>query len=498
MEIPPQWRRIIQKPDGSRKKIVLYNIGITALLQHGDHMIDKIQNVLRVFYEKRDMIALLWRPHPLIKNTISSMRPQLYAEYEKIVSQYRAEGWGIYDDTPDMDRAVILSDAYYGDESSVVQLYQKTNQPVMIQNVNGGNEAQYFEICCSCSDQHIQYFVPFNYSVLVVYDQEEGKVKKLIPLQCRRNINGLYSDIICVEKRLCLVPQHAQKIAIYDTDTEEITYLVIPEYDTLLVKWGFFSKGYRWNQYVYLVGYTYPGIVRINMETLEIRRVFNVYEWMNASPRRDVIGLGTAKIGACLFIYVKGADSIIEFNMDLLSVERHMVGIGEAGQDLALAECDGKLWITNNGIDYVKWDLETDKKESISRNIRLEEKRCTYQFGIRSQKTMYFLSCQGGRVVSINSDEPLYGEIVRNESNGTNIYKPWNVWRESEEGEKAFFFDLDSRKTMQIDGRGKLDDYLISQDRLKIAGSLLQIKGIILDERDLSVNEYLDCIAERV
>ncbi len=42
---------------------------------------------------------------------------------------------GIFDDTADMDRAVVLSDAYYGDGSSVMQLYQQTGKPVMCQNV---------------------------------------------------------------------------------------------------------------------------------------------------------------------------------------------------------------------------------------------------------------------------------------------------------------------------------------------------------------------------
>ena len=44
-------------------------------------------------------------------------------------------GWGIYDDTAELDRAVVLSDAYYGDKSSVVQVYQETGKPLMIQNV---------------------------------------------------------------------------------------------------------------------------------------------------------------------------------------------------------------------------------------------------------------------------------------------------------------------------------------------------------------------------
>lgn len=135
LEIPEEWLRIIRKPDGSWKKIIFYNTSVTALLQHNEKMLEKMQDVFRVFWENRDEVALLWRPHPLIKATIESMRPQLWAEYEKIVREYREEGWGIYDDTADVDRAVCLSDAYYGDRSSVVQMCQKACKAVMIQNV---------------------------------------------------------------------------------------------------------------------------------------------------------------------------------------------------------------------------------------------------------------------------------------------------------------------------------------------------------------------------
>lgn len=134
LEMPEEWLKIVQKPDGSRKKIILYNTSVIALLEKGDKMLEKMRDVFRVFKENRDETALLWRPHPLIQATIESMRPQLWEEYRKLREQYRTEGWGIYDDSPDMDRAIAVSDAYYGDPSSLVQLYQKVGKPVMIQD----------------------------------------------------------------------------------------------------------------------------------------------------------------------------------------------------------------------------------------------------------------------------------------------------------------------------------------------------------------------------
>lgn len=135
LEIPEEWLKIIEKADGSWKKVVFYNTSVGALLQYAEQMLCKMESVFEIFKENRDEVALLWRPHPLIQATIESMRPQLWEEYQKIKDRYIEEGWGIYDDSADVDRAVVLSDAYYGDGSSVVELCLALKMPTMLQNV---------------------------------------------------------------------------------------------------------------------------------------------------------------------------------------------------------------------------------------------------------------------------------------------------------------------------------------------------------------------------
>lgn len=136
IDIPSEWLKLIYKADGTRKKIIFYNTTVTPMIDRGDKMIPKIKSVLKIFYEWKDDIVLLWRPHPLLKETVKSMHPELYDEYIQIENQYIYESWGIYDDTSDLNRAVALCDAYYGDMSSVVQLVQKVNKPIMIQNAD--------------------------------------------------------------------------------------------------------------------------------------------------------------------------------------------------------------------------------------------------------------------------------------------------------------------------------------------------------------------------
>ncbi|MDE6529975.1 MAG: CDP-glycerol glycerophosphotransferase family protein [Lachnospiraceae bacterium] len=133
IQIPKTWEKIMTKPDGSRKKVVFYNTSINAFLANDEQMLKKIKDVFRIFYENREDVALLWRPHPLMESTIKSMRPALWEEYSQMLREYRSAGWGIYDDSEDMNRAILISDAYYGDGSSIVQLYQKIGKPILLQ-----------------------------------------------------------------------------------------------------------------------------------------------------------------------------------------------------------------------------------------------------------------------------------------------------------------------------------------------------------------------------
>ena len=135
LSIPDNWLSVIRKADSRDKKIVFYNTSIGAFLANEEKMLLKIADTLEFFYNNREDIALLWRPHPLMESTIHSYRPDLVPLYQSMVKDYCSQGWGIYDDSSDLNRAILLSDCYYGDNSSVVQLYQKTGKPIMIQNV---------------------------------------------------------------------------------------------------------------------------------------------------------------------------------------------------------------------------------------------------------------------------------------------------------------------------------------------------------------------------
>lgn len=135
VDIPEQWNELIVGQNGKRKKVILYNTTIDGLLNNSAAVLEKISHTLEVFERNREVV-LLWRPHPLYKTTIQSMRPELLNGYNEIAEKYKNGGWGIYDDTADLNRAIAIADAYYGDASSLVSLCKKVYKPIMIQNYN--------------------------------------------------------------------------------------------------------------------------------------------------------------------------------------------------------------------------------------------------------------------------------------------------------------------------------------------------------------------------
>ena len=134
-EIPDEWKKLVENSDGSKKKVVFYNTSIAAILSGNEEYLDKLEYVLNEFKKQKNAI-LLWRPHPLSINTFETMRPMLLNRYLNIVEKYKNEKYGIYDNSPDLDRAIALSDAYYGDDSSVMTLWGFTGKPLMIQSLD--------------------------------------------------------------------------------------------------------------------------------------------------------------------------------------------------------------------------------------------------------------------------------------------------------------------------------------------------------------------------
>lgn len=122
--MPEEWRKRI----GSKKAVML-NIGIGGLLQNRFRTILKMRYIFDYFKQRED-IVLWWRPHPLLKQTMQAMCPELLGAYIEMEKAYVLENIGIYDTTADSNVAVAVCDAFLGDYSSMENLFAMLGKPI--------------------------------------------------------------------------------------------------------------------------------------------------------------------------------------------------------------------------------------------------------------------------------------------------------------------------------------------------------------------------------
>jgi hypothetical protein len=277
--IPDVWQRLIHKADKIRKKVILYNTHMFTWMDGGDVYFKKLHYVFD-FFRNRDDVVLLWRPHPNTEVNFRTMRPGLLDKYTRIVAEYKRESWGIYDDTPDLHRAIAWSDAYFGDWSSLVSMYQVTGKPVLLQNerLTPDNTSQYavaFEnlyddgdyFWCTAWDfnalfriekqsWHTEYvgsfpgeqtdgsrlfreivelngklyFTPFSAASIGIYDKENGTFGS-VPVDCKvgnkcswYNKNAKFTCAVVREDKILFLPYCFGALLAFDVETGETRY----------------------------------------------------------------------------------------------------------------------------------------------------------------------------------------------------------------------------------------------------------------------------------
>ena len=126
-----EWRKLI-----AGKKILLYHTSAVSVLVHPTDFLGKLKRNLDILREAEGVV-LWWFPTDFEKEEfwqINSQVPELTGGYRRLIEEYKAGGFGIYDETGNISRALALADAYYGDEGLIKSLYEASGRPIMIQN----------------------------------------------------------------------------------------------------------------------------------------------------------------------------------------------------------------------------------------------------------------------------------------------------------------------------------------------------------------------------
>ena len=321
--VPEEWLKVIEKPDGSWKKIIFYNTSVQALLNHNEKMNAKIKDVLRAFKENREEVALLWRPHPLIEATIKSVRPRLWEEYKEIVDTYKSEGWGIYDDTADLDRAIVMSDAYYGDPSSIVQLYQETGKPVMYQSV----EKEYEKVIRNdgmYQEGETAWFVGNNDNTLYKMMLSEGIVTSVAFLPGNSTSNyRIYPRCIKRKSNIYCIPDKGNCIQIYDIENGSFEQIFIKN---PLNKRLSILNSWIDNEKLWCVLYGLNQLIKVDLQRKIVELTHSIF--LNG---KDTCGFESVKVDKYIYCISRTSTCIVEFDVTTNLKRTYNVQCNERG-----------------------------------------------------------------------------------------------------------------------------------------------------------------------
>ena len=117
------------------KKVFLLNSGIHTFLNNRN-WIGQIEKIVRIIIDRPEC-GLIWRPHPLLRNTIISMKPEALKKFDDLLSLVGQAENAVLDFEEEYKHAFLYSDAMISDYSSLILLYTYTGKPAYILKGSG-------------------------------------------------------------------------------------------------------------------------------------------------------------------------------------------------------------------------------------------------------------------------------------------------------------------------------------------------------------------------
>lgn len=392
--LPKEWQRIIQG-----KKVVLYNTSINTALSNSDMVCKKLRYVLDVFKGRND-VALWWRPHPLMEATFRSIRPGFYAEYEQIVAEYKQAGWGIYDDTPDVNMAITYSDCYYGDYSSVLWTYRETGKPIMVEDMHIQSERkQLFDVQYVCYEAGCLWFLTNEKNIvsLFKFDIDKNKLSYIFSFKDKKSYST-YS-YVCLAKsgnKIIMAPFQSNGDFIeYDIRTKEYKKKPLPPNFLKLGRnqeFEGFAEVVTYGNSIYFISYTRMAMVEYvkNTGKYTCKKIMIDEKYLKLSEW-DFCMHGTVLLGDKLFIAVAARNKIVEYSFYSGKAVVHPVPF--KAELACICYIDKKFYINQyNSFDIVVFDL-TNYMWNKMVTVDDEISGCPFNGGILTPKGILYLPC---------------------------------------------------------------------------------------------------------
>ncbi|MDR2600491.1 MAG: hypothetical protein LBC73_09485 [Oscillospiraceae bacterium] len=348
-KLPTEWHNLMQNPDGSTKKAIFYNTSITASLNNPEQYLKKLKYVLNTFKQHNEVL-LWWRPHPLARTAYSGIYPELEKEYDDIVAEYISTGWGIYDDTPDLHRAIVWSDAYYGDSSSVVMLYEVTGKPFVVDKQLNDN----LLVQQMYDTDYGLFFTSLTVNSLFKLNKSTFEVEHIARFPGNELDSWrLYGNAAENNGKLYFPPFNSSlnNIIIFDMNNNTYESITIDDRFMNNVKKAKFYFSISVGMNVYFIGYSLSVILKFNVVTNELISISTAHD---ALVKREYCFLSGLIKDNHMYLTTINTNALIMLDLENFSTSVHHIGNGGFR---AICYSNKNFWLTPfNAGPIIRWN----------------------------------------------------------------------------------------------------------------------------------------------
>lgn len=359
---PIEWQEKMQG-----KKVYFYNTSLNGMLADTEKFLQKMEYVFNCF-RGRDDVCLLWRPHPLMESTLDSMRKKYRPVYDNLKHQFCQEDWGIYDDTPDIEKTIAFCDVYIGDGgTSVTSLFGMAGKPMFILNNNIHHSPQEDDWCGEIvtgfqwDDAYDEWKITQGNKL---YHSADHNYRYEHYCDLSEYSDGrYYKDVIKINGKVYVCPINAQDILVIQD--QKIVKKI--ELDHELERPGAFYLAMRIDHYIFLMPNQYPAIVRLDTQSDEVSYI---YEGMEVFIKEVE---GQRRIGgSCIwnqYLLLASPDNNQVLAIDSISMKlQSLTTMAEnTGGTLVMAAMDTEIWLLPyEGKTITRWNPDTGEMQEYS------------------------------------------------------------------------------------------------------------------------------------
>lgn len=255
-----------------------------------------------------------------------------------------------------------------------------------------------FENCIKI--QNNIWFSSGDYNGLYRYNLCNKSIERVMEFPNEKKSQGyLYYKVCKYQNKLIFIPCFANAISIYDIEDKKLEQIEIPYLGQPHKVHQDFMEGTVYQDSLYIIGYAYPGIIKVNLETYEIKKIYEIQEG-TVNPESVFFGSKIDVEDNLLYIPCCYKNAVLVYDMNLDKVS-YINNIGnESNRYTQIVKDNQKLYlITKNSNLVFVWD----EKKQIFTELDVKFKKMYRDALLRiSEEYVWAISIIAGEIYQIN------------------------------------------------------------------------------------------------